>query len=124
MKRKVKDDDENHNIIVPTLTKLQPNLSSKKDRNAATTMRKQQQLQMSRISLSCIDTLTQTLPNIHDPPSKSHNSDSVVVSTTQGAINMATELSFLLLEPRSIEQMSAHPMGVDDSFTGIFLTQV
>jgi hypothetical protein len=124
MGRKAKDDDEMHNMSVSNLPKRQPNPSAKKDHESTTIIGQLQQRQMARISLGNLDPLPLPLFNVNGPQSKSLYSVGAGASTTQDAINMATELSVLLLEPRPIEQMSADPLLVDDSFAGMWPTEV
>jgi hypothetical protein len=126
MGRKVKDDDEIHSNCVSTLTKNQAPPSPEKQNISATIIGQQHQQQqlMPRISLSNHDPLPQTFPNNYDPLPKSFNSVGDVVFSTQDAINMATELSVLLLEPRSIEQMRSDPLHIDKSFAALWPTEV
>jgi hypothetical protein len=123
MGRKIKD-DECHNSTASTFTKREPPPSPRKDHNSAGAMGQDQQLQlrprMALLSSSNFDPLPLSYSNIYIPPFKS----ATVVSTTQDAITVATELSVLLLEPRPIEEMSADPWDFDEFFADTWPIEV
>jgi hypothetical protein len=111
MVRKVMRDNESLKLRPSSCTKRKPHLSSKKEHRSVTTMSQEQELRIPRIFCSSIVSLPSTTPNIYDSLVPR-----AVVSNTQDAINTATELSVLLMEPRTIEQMNADPVVVDEFF--------
>jgi hypothetical protein len=82
---------------------------------SVTTIAQEQELYIPRIFCSNFVPLPSTSPHIYDSLVSR-----AVVSNAHDAINSATELSVLLMEPRTIEQMNVDPLVVDESFAWIW----
>jgi hypothetical protein len=117
MGRKIIVDDEITKERPSNRTKGKPPLSSREEHKFVTTIAQAQELLIPRIFCSNVVSLPSTSPNIYDSLVSR-----AVVSNAQEAINTVTELSVLLMEPRSIEQMNVDPLVVDESFAWIFDT--